>query len=88
MPNFPGKLFCEKCGAPFLLDYAQGRWVKSSTVRRAVVLWIAAIAALVGIPSAAVALPPAFAAAVVVVLLLLGVTLLVRGFRDSSMGAK
>jgi uncharacterized OB-fold protein len=84
VPNFPGTLFCTSCGAPFLLDFAQGKWMRSSTVRRAVAGWLVAILALVGIPTAAVALPPVPAVIAIVVLLVVGVWMLLGAFREPS----
>lgn len=57
-PNPPGDLYCRRCGAPFLLDWAQGRWSGDRVARKLVGVWVAAILAIVGMPSAAAALSP------------------------------
>ncbi len=84
IPNYPGTVFCTKCGAPYLLDFAQGRWVKSSTVRRVIAGWLAAMLALVGIPTAAVSLPPVVSIVVILVLVAAGLFMLTSGFRETS----
>ncbi|MCB8933148.1 MAG: hypothetical protein M9921_12530 [Fimbriimonadaceae bacterium] len=66
--NGPGDLYCSRCRAPFLLDWAQGRWSGDRTARKLVAVWISAILAMVGIPSAAAALPPVVAVLAIVVL--------------------
>jgi hypothetical protein len=84
VPNFPGTVFCSSCGAPFLLDYAQGKWIKSSTVKRVVAGWAVALMALVGIPVAASSLPIYIAAPAILVLLILGIWMLQGAFRETS----
>lgn len=51
-PNAAGRLHCERCGAPFLLHHAQGKWLGPNLAKRVVAAWTAAIALLVGIPVA------------------------------------
>lgn len=88
IPNFPGAVFCDRCGAPFLLDYAKGRFVKSTVVRRVLAGWLVAVAALVGIPTAAVTLTPALAATVIVLLLVGGAWVLMGAFREPAAGRR
>ncbi|GMU30139.1 MAG: hypothetical protein AMXMBFR19_04770 [Chthonomonadaceae bacterium] len=73
IPNFPGSMYCTTCGAPYLLDYAQGRWVKAGLVRRVTWAWLAAMFAVVGIPTAALTLP--LVAAVITIGLLLALAI-------------
>jgi len=84
VPNLPGGMFCSRCGAPFLLDYAQGKWVKSGVIKRVTAGWIAAVAALVAIPSAAVLLPPVASIIIVPVVLFIGGWMLYSAFREPS----
>ena len=84
VPNLPGGMFCSRCGAPFLLDYAQGKWVKSGVIKRVTAGWIAAVAALVAIPSAAVMLPPVASIIIVPVVLFVGGWMLYAAFREPS----
>ena len=55
--NKPGELFCYRCGAPFLLHYAKGHWVHPSVIRRLLVVWMAAMISIVGIPLTASKIP-------------------------------
>lgn len=84
VPNSPGGMFCSRCGAPFLLDYAQGKWVKSGVIKRVTAGWIAAVVALVAIPSAAVLLPPVASIIIVPVVLFVGGWMLFSAFREPS----
>lgn len=71
--NEAGRIHCERCGARFLLDHAERRWLpKGSATRRLLVAWIAAALVLVCIPATA-ALPLPAAAVVALVLAELGV---------------
>lgn len=87
IPNEPGGMFCTRCGAPFLLDYAQGKWMKSGVLKRVTAGWIAAVAALVAIPSVAVALPPVVSLIVVPLLVFVGAWMLYAAFREPSSSA-
>jgi len=84
VPNVPGGMFCSRCGAPFLLDYAQGKFVKSGVIQRVTAGWIAAVAALVAIPSVAVGFPPIVAMIAIPLLVFVGGYLLYAAFRDPS----
>lgn len=84
VPNFPGVIFCSRCGAPYLLDFAQGKWVKSTTVRRVLAAWVFAILCLVGIPTAALTLPLFLAIPIIVGLVIIGIMMLVTAFKETS----
>lgn len=84
VPNVPGGMFCSRCGAPFLLDYAQGKFMKSGVIQRVTAGWIAAVAALVAIPSVAVAFSPIVSIIVIPLLVFVGGYLLYAAFRDPS----
>lgn len=60
--NPPGDLYCNKCGAKFLLDQAKGRWIGRAMVRKLMAGWVAMLGVFVGIPISATALPPVAAA--------------------------
>lgn len=82
IPNEPGLMFCSRCGAPFLLDYAQGKFMKSGVIKRVTAGWIAAVAALVAIPTVAVSLPAVAAIVVVPILVAVGAWMLYAAFRE------
>lgn len=84
IPNYPGTVFCSRCGAPFLLDYASGRFVKSGLVKRVVYGWLAAMIALVGIPTAATSLPLLPAIVVILGLSAFGIWMLVNALRETA----
>jgi hypothetical protein len=84
IPNTPGGMFCSRCGAPFLLDYAQGKWMKSGVIQRVTAGWIAAVAALVAIPSIAVAFPPVVSLVAVPLVLFVGAYMLWAAFREPA----
>lgn len=73
-PVQPGRTHCARCGAPYLLERAQGKTSPKTAGRKMVAAWVAAAAALGGIPSAT-ALPPV--AALVAILMILGLAGLV-----------
>lgn len=80
--NEPGTMFCTRCGAPYLLDYAQGKWMQSGLLKRVTAGWIAAVGALVAIPSVAVAFPPVVSLIVVPLLVFVGAWMLYAAFRE------
>ncbi len=49
--NRPGEVFCSACGAPYLADYARGKWLGSNLAARLIAAWVAAVVSLVGVPS-------------------------------------
>ncbi len=51
-PNAPGRLHCERCGAPFLLHHARGKWLGPNLAKRVVSGWFAGMAMFIGIPMA------------------------------------
>ena len=64
----PGKTHCPACGAPFLLERAQGKVLGKGMGRRIVAAWVAGALALAGLPWAST-LPPGPAIGVVVAIL-------------------
>ena len=50
--NSAGEISCKKCGAPFLLHYAQGKWIGPDLGRRVIAGWAAMMLALVATPFA------------------------------------
>jgi hypothetical protein len=83
--NAPGTLFCQNCGAAFLLDFAKGRVVGKRLGRKLVATWIALIAFLVGIP-AAKALPPAACVSLVLTMITVAACMVYFAFRDTTGG--
>jgi hypothetical protein len=83
-PNEPGLIHCKRCGSPFLLDYARGKWVGRSLARKLVAAWAALMVAIVGIPWASMSLPPAIALVATALLIAVAVGLLVIAFRPKE----
>lgn len=50
--NGAGEITCKKCGAPFLLHYAQGKWIGPDLGRRVISAFAAMMLALIGTPFA------------------------------------
>lgn len=50
--NSAGEISCKKCGAPFLLHYAQGKWIGPDLGRRVISGWGALLLTIVGTPFA------------------------------------
>jgi ribosomal protein L40E len=82
--NAPGTLYCSRCRSKYLLDYAKGRWFGTRSVRRLLAVWIAAVAGLVGVPTAATALEPSKSMVVVPLLAVLAVALIWRAFATAN----
>lgn len=83
--NIAGNLFCQKCGAAFLLHFAKGRIIGSRLGKKLISTWIALIAFLVGIP-AAKALPPAACIATVVTMITVAACMVYFAFKDPTGG--
>lgn len=82
-PNPPSAITCERCGQPYLLDMARGRWVGRQFAKKLIAAWIAGILALAGIPLASL-LPPAAAITVIVLIMAGAVVMIWLAFRDSG----
>ena len=82
--NEPGTLYCSRCRSKYLLDYAKGRWLGRRSVRRLISVWIAAVAGLVGVPTAATALDPRKSIIVVPLLMLTAVLIIWRAFASKE----
>ncbi|HWA83523.1 MAG TPA: zinc ribbon domain-containing protein [Fimbriimonadaceae bacterium] len=82
-PNPPSAILCQRCGQPYLLDMARGRWVGRQFAKKLIGAWVAGIIALAGIPLAS-QLPPA--AAIVAILLIMAgaITMVWLAFRDTG----
>ncbi|HXH60893.1 MAG TPA: hypothetical protein VNI20_05995 [Fimbriimonadaceae bacterium] len=48
--NGAGEVHCSRCGAPYLSEYARGRWLGKALAKRLVASWVAASVSLVGLP--------------------------------------
>lgn len=82
-----GQLFCERCGAPFLLHYLKGKLVGGRLARKLIGAWAATVAAIVGLPSAATALPPSMSIPVMIVVVAVVVAVLWIAFRPEGRAA-
>jgi hypothetical protein len=69
--NKLGDIYCYRCKAPVLLHFAKGHWVDPGLFKKLLTVWIAVVAAIVGIPVAGYTLPTRISAPVVVAILLL-----------------
>jgi ribosomal protein L40E len=79
--NAPGLLYCERCGAPFLLDQARRRSVLAGPLVRRLVAGSAAVVVLaVGIPGSAAVLPPVWAAVTIGIHLVVAAFVAYRAF--------
>lgn len=85
--NQAGLVHCERCGQPFLLDHARGAWVGPTMVRKFIAAWVGMIVALVGIPFAASALPPAISIVVIAGLIALAVVMAFAAFKPKGAAA-
>jgi hypothetical protein len=70
--NPVGTLFCEQCGAPYLLAHAKGSFIAPDLKKKLVASWLVGMLVLIGIPLAATALPAGVALAVILAILLGG----------------
>lgn len=85
--NPPGEVYCQRCGARFLLDLARGSWVGRATARRLILSWMALMLGLVGIPAASV-LPPTVAIVTIAGVLVVVVFMLVAAFKEQPKRAR
>lgn len=84
--NPPSDLYCRHCRAPFLLHWAQGRWAVGGLAGKLVAGWIAAVGGIVGIPVAALSLPPVASLAVILAVVATVLWLLWSAFRPTRGG--
>jgi hypothetical protein len=73
--NKLGDLYCYRCQGPLMLFYARGSWVHPVIFRRVLIVWMAAMVSIVGIPLAAANLPAGKSTPAVFVLLMITVAL-------------
>lgn len=85
--NPPSQVFCEKCGASYLVDLARGRIVGKTYGRRLIAAWVASILALFGIALAG-SLPPGPAIIVVLGLMAVAGMMLYVAFHPSGGGER
>ncbi len=76
--------FCERCGAPYLLEHARGGWISASLGRRVLASWIAGATVLVALPVTASSLPPLLALACVVIEIGIAAWIMLRAFRQGA----
>jgi hypothetical protein len=50
--NKAGSPFCKACGGPILLYYAKGQWINPYSLRKVMLIWLAILVPLVGVPLA------------------------------------
>jgi len=86
-PNPAGRLHCEKCGAPFLLHHASGKWLGPNLAKRVVSGWFAGMALFIGVPMAISFLPQSWQVIVVCLALIFGSgALLYAAFKPEGKG--
>jgi hypothetical protein len=78
--NPASEIYCQGCGAPFLLLRVRRRFVPGNMGRRLIAAWVAMVAVLVGIP-ASTALPPMLTVLTILVLLAAIVVVIWLAFR-------
>lgn len=86
MFNAPGTLWCRRCGDPYLIEVARGRWLKPVVFRRFLAAWVAAMIVIVAIPVTlrAPGFPVPLTVALIVVEMAIGGVVLYRAFVHSS----
>ncbi len=82
--NPAGKLHCTKCGSPFLLHHARGKWLGPNLARRVMACWTAGLAMLAGIPFALGYLAAWLAGIVVTALAVASFAVVWRAFRPEQ----
>lgn len=82
--NTPGRLHCQKCGAPFLLHHAKGKWMGPNLARRVIAIWTAGIAMLAGVPMALTYLVAWQAVIALVALAAASFAIVVRAFHSGK----
>lgn len=85
--NPPSQVFCQKCGAAYLVDLARGRVVGRTYGRRLIAAWVTSILALFGIALAG-SLPPGPAIVVVLGLMALAGMMLYVAFHPGEGGRR
>lgn len=80
--NPPGEIFCQGCGAPFLLHRLDRRLGPGTAGRRMIAAWITMVAVLIGIPATS-ALPPLLTIVSIVALLIFVGVVLGLAFRPA-----
>ncbi len=85
-PNAAGRIHCEKCGSPFLLHHAKGKWLGPNLAKRVVACWAAGIALFLGVPMALSFLQSALAGITAAVLALASGAILWGAFKPDKKG--
>ena len=84
-PNAPGRIHCEKCGSPFLLERARGKFIGRGQGKKILAAWTCAVAVLLVIPLAT-AVPPLVAIGVTLVAAAIAGGTVYLAFRKESPG--
>ncbi|MBS1712887.1 MAG: zinc ribbon domain-containing protein [Armatimonadetes bacterium] len=84
--NPVGELYCTRCGRPYLVELARGRWMGEGSVHQILAVWVCLMFAFLGLPVAAqIALRSVpVAAALAVSQVVLGLGVLVWAFRKGG----
>ena len=85
--NSPGRTHCTRCGAPYPMDYLKGRLVGGSMARKLIGAWIAAVAAIAGMPLISTTLPPSMALPAIFGLVVFVTALIWLAFKPKGVGA-
>ncbi len=85
--NKAGTTFCQNCNGPVLLYYAKGQWIHPNLLKRVLLIWMALIVPLLGIPISRELLDPN--KSVIISVFLLGISavlvvIAVMGFKDAN----
>lgn len=85
--NKAGTTFCMGCNGPLLLYYARGQWINPNLLKRVLLVWMALIVPLLGMPISRELLDPNKSVIISVFLLSISavlVVLAVMGFKDAN----
>lgn len=78
--NLPGPVYCGRCGAPYLLHFAEKRWMTKGAERKLASVWLASMLGIIAIPMAAYSLPRDLAALTVGGILAIGFLVVLLSF--------
>jgi len=85
--NKAGTAFCKGCGGPVLLYYAKGLWINPHSLRKVLLIWLAIMLPLVGMPIAKETLDSTKTVIISVLLLSISAVLVVlalKVFKDAD----
>ncbi len=86
--NAAGEVFCQGCGAPYLLGRARGQWVGPKLLRQGLVVWGASLLVLIGVPVVTLEIPAPTSGLVVILLVGVATFFVAKAFAPAEVGLK